>query len=258
MLKLLLTCEHGGNEIPAEYQPYFMGHQKELASHLGYDIGALDLFKDLEDMADVSFFSQTSRLLVELNRSLHHKKLFSDISGSISDKQKNEILKNYYYPYRDGVEQMVHDLTRAGRRVLHISIHSFTPVLDGEERKADIGILYDPKRRREQAFCRDWKQQMLKQMPDLLIRNNYPYLGISDGLPTYLRKKFREKEYLGIELEVNQKFPLGDQEQWQALKAVIRQALKAVIQEHCPGDQQPEQVKFYTSRVPEYNKKGQH
>jgi hypothetical protein len=34
---------------------------------------------------------------------------------------------------------------------------------------------------------------------------NYPYQGTSDGFTTHLRKKFPDSQYVGIELEVNQK-----------------------------------------------------
>ena len=238
MLKLLLTCEHGGNEIPVAYQSLFQGHQDVLNSHAGYDIGALELFRELEPIADISFYSETSRLLVELNRSLHHNKLFSDYTRSLADSDKNFILKHYYYPYRDKVEQLVQDFVRAGRSVLHIAVHSFTPVLNGEERKADIGLLYDPKRKGEQQFCKEWRLAINKQNPDLLVRNNYPYLGIADGFPTYLRKRFKADEYMGIELEVNQKFPEGDQKQWQALKDVLKASLAETLQHKRPQQQQ--------------------
>lgn len=232
MLKLLLTCEHGGNNIPVAYQSYFSGHKEILNSHLGLDIGALELFHELEGVADVCFYSETSRLLVELNRSLHHKKLFSEFTDSLADKEKNEILEHYYFPYRDKVEQMVRDLVMAGRRVLHISVHSFTPILNGEVRKADIGLLYDPKRKGEQALSREWREKLVKRETSLLVRNNYPYLGTSDGLTTYLRKAFKEGEYLGIELEVNQKFPEGDPGKWQSLKGSIRQSLTEVLHKY--------------------------
>jgi predicted N-formylglutamate amidohydrolase len=242
MLKLLLTCEHGGNNIPIAFQPNFVDHKKTLNSHLGYDIGALELFHELEDIADVSFYSETSRLLVELNRSLHHNKLFSDFTRSLADKDKNEILKHYYYPYRDKVEQMVQDLVMAGRRVLHISIHSFTPILDGEVRKADIGLLYDPKRKGEQIISREWRDKIINQDPNLVVRYNYPYLGIADGFPTYLRKLFKENDYLGIELEVNQKFPEGDKITWEALKSTIKQTLIEIKHLHCKDHNQHGQI----------------
>ena len=41
---------------------------------------------------------------------------------------------------------------------------------------------------------------------NLVVRFNYPYKGISDGFTKYLRTRFTGKQYIGIELEVNQKF----------------------------------------------------
>lgn len=238
MLKLLLTCEHGGHQIPVAYQELFQGQQSVLNSHAGYDIGALQLFRELEPLADISFYSETSRLLVELNRSLHHKKLFSDFTRVLSDKEKNTVLKEYYFPYRDKVEHLVQDFVRAGRQVLHIAVHSFTPELDGEVRQADIGLLYDPQRKGEQHFCRDWRLAMNRVSPDLLVRNNYPYLGISDGFPTYLRKKYKADEYLGIELEVNQKFPEGEQQQWQEVIQSIKASLAQTLEVWRPSNKE--------------------
>ena len=40
----------------------------------------------------------------------------------------------------------------ARKQVLHVAVHSFTPVLHGERRNADVGLLYDPARPRERAF----------------------------------------------------------------------------------------------------------
>jgi len=232
MLRFLLTCEHGGNHVPAAFTHLFEAHQELLASHEGYDIGAKDLFQELEDLAKKAFLAENSRLLVELNRSLHHKQLFSKITRKLPENEKQQILREHYKPYREQVEGLVHDFVMAGRQVLHIAVHTFTPVLNGEERQGDIGLLYDTKRNPEQVFCREWKQHLQQLGPDLLIRFNYPYLGISDGLPTYLRRKFNAKQYIGIELEVNQKFPLGDPEQWHGLKQLIRQSLQLVLQQY--------------------------
>ena len=232
MLRLLLTCEHGGNNIPAAYEALFKGHEDVLNTHRGYDIGALELFDSMKSVADVHFYSETTRLLVELNRSVGHPKLFSEFSGVLPEKDRERLLQLHYRPYRDKVEHMIQDFVSAGRRVLHISVHSFTPVLDGEERNADIGLLYDPKRKPEQAFCRQWKKKLQQKDKDLLVRFNYPYLGIADGLPSYLRRKFTGDQYIGIELEVNQKFPEQDSDKWEQLKILLTGTVKELIEEN--------------------------
>ncbi|SFF89087.1 N-formylglutamate amidohydrolase [Pontibacter chinhatensis] len=228
MLKTLITCEHGGNEIPPAHAGLFTDARELLQSHRGYDIGAQELLENLTDLADKTFYATTSRLLVELNRSLHHRNLFSEITRKLPQPEQEKILKEHYHPYRERVEELIHDLVMVGHQVLHVSVHSFTPVLDGEERQADIGLLYDPKRVGERNFCRDWKEAFREQQPELVVRFNYPYLGVSDGFPTYLRRKFTDRQYIGIELEVNQKFPLEGGEKWKQLQRSVKQSLKLV------------------------------
>ena len=202
--KWVLTCEHGGNHIPPAYAGYFQDAGKVLKSHRGYDPGALELFQVLaQELAHFSHYSQTSRLLVELNRSLHHKNLFSAYTKPLQLQLKKDILASYYLPYRELVEEKINVFRREGNPVIHLSIHSFTPELNGEIRNSAIGLLYDPARTEEKAFCERWKKELKTSLPFAKVRMNYPYHGKADGFTTYLRKRF-PLGYIGIELEVNQ------------------------------------------------------
>ena len=89
-------------------------------------------------------------------------------------------------------------------RVIHIAVHSFTPVLDGITRQADVGLLYDPARSPEKMLCSAWKNALRELAPELRVRRNYPYAGRADGLASHLRRRFQEHEYIGVELELNQ------------------------------------------------------
>lgn len=202
----VFTCEHGGNDIPSEYHSLFKPHKELLNTHRGIDFGALDLWSEAckKLKPDFQISSTTSRLLVELNRSLHHPKLFSSICNSLPNNEKEEILKTYYHPYRDSVEKFIAK-NISKHVVFHVSFHSFTPVMDGVERNADIGLLYDSALINERMFCANWREELNQINPDYRVRMNYPYLGKADGFTTYLRRKFG-RNYIGIELEVNQKF----------------------------------------------------
>ena len=110
-------------------------------------------------------------------------------------------------PYRNLIEDAMRKEISLAQSVLHIALHSFTPELNDRIRHNDIGLLYDPKSKPEKEFCKKFKTFLQKENPDLIIRYNYPYLGISDGLTSYLRQKFSEN-YIGIELEINQKLAI--------------------------------------------------
>ncbi len=226
-MKILLTCEHSGNEIPQKYIDLFKDDLEVLKTHRGFDPGAYDLFQYLSDLSDFEYAHLTSRLLVEVNRSIGHPNLFSEFSKKLNATEKTEVLEQYYFPYRNSVESIVSENIRKGDRLLHLAIHSFTPVFQGEVRNADIGLLYDPSRELEKEFCKTLKQQLLAVSPELIIRYNYPYLGIADGFTTYLRKRFPQ-DYAGIEIEINQKYEKNSK-MADLIKSSLHQAIQASV-----------------------------
>lgn len=204
-LVLVLSCEHAGNRIPAPWRTLFRGQQARLNSHRGFDIGALTCARALaRRLGAPLLYADTSRLLIDLNRSPHHPALYSEITRGLPPADKQRILTRHYLPHRNRVENRISGQIASARRVLHVAVHSFTPVLDGVRRRADIALLYDPARRLEVRVCRTW-QQALEHESDVLVRRNYPYRGVSDGLTRYLRTRFRPAVYAGIELELNQR-----------------------------------------------------
>src|SRR5205085_5679739 len=75
---VLVTCEHGGNRVPAQFRRWFAGAEKALASHRGFDPGALAMARMLAKCLDAELiFATVSRLVVELNRSSHNPRVFS-------------------------------------------------------------------------------------------------------------------------------------------------------------------------------------
>lgn len=215
--------------IPKQYAGYFGKAAEDLNSHKGIDFGALDVFGILSGkFADFSLSSKVSRLLVEVNRSINSLSLFSAYSQQMPVKAKEKILNNYYHPYRKKITDKVKEFVYSGNNVLHISVHSFTPVLNGEIRKNDIGLLFDPDNKMEQYCCNAWKKTIEKIRPDMVVMFNYPYLGTTDGLTKTLREAFPEK-YAGIELEINQKYYANnsmDKDIVRVIELSIEKALK--------------------------------
>ncbi|MBQ0768068.1 MAG: N-formylglutamate amidohydrolase [Bizionia sp.] len=226
-MKLIVTCEHGGNNIPTVYAGYFKNSQSILQSHRGYDLGSLDIFNTVKTLAIYSHFSITSRLLIELNRSLHHKNIFSEFTKTLAKKDKEAIIKAQYLPYRNAIEKEIRSLIDTNETVLHLSVHSFTPVFNAKERTCDIGILYNSSKAIEKKWAKQFKRNLQTEDSSLTVRYNYPYLGKADGFTTALRKQFPHN-YLGIEIEVNQKFSIQNKMP-SHLKNTLFQAIKKAL-----------------------------
>jgi predicted N-formylglutamate amidohydrolase len=208
----------------------FRGHERTLRSHRGWDPGALVLARSLARALRAPLHAATiSRLVVDLNRSPHHPRLFSGITRRCDGAARDAIIARHYRPYRDAVERAIAATVRDGRAVLHLSIHSFTPWLAGRPRRADIGLLYDPARRREAAFARRLRDALRRRLPGLRVRRNYPYRGTDDGLTTWLRHRYGGAAYAGIELELNQALVAGPPAAWADLRRALCAAVRAAL-----------------------------
>ena len=203
-LSTVITCEHAGNTVPQNYAYLFHGKEEILQSHRGWDPGAVQVATLLSKELSAPFYiCETTRLLVEPNRSLHSDFLFSEFSQSLTDEQKNLVLQEYYHPHRNDVEKYIRESTEA---ILHLSIHTFTPFWNGIERGVDLGLLFDPDRTSETKFSEVYRSRLRESLPAMNIEFNEPYKGIDDGFTTYLRTQFDNDRYLGIEIEINQKY----------------------------------------------------
>lgn len=238
-ISFVVSCEHGGNRIPPAYAAVFADQRTLLDSHAGYDVGALQMARDLAAALHAPLFAtMISRLLIDTNRSLGRRGLYSAITRRLSASQRRAILKAYYLPYRQRVDAAIDALIAAGRRVIHLSSHSFTPQLRGEIRRADVGLLYDPRRAGENTLCRAWRQAIADSAPHLQVRRNYPYTGTSDGFTAFLRRRHGGDCYLGIEIEINQKHVLAGADHWHRVRRVVVGGLLRAfaVQGRAPGE----------------------
>jgi predicted N-formylglutamate amidohydrolase len=218
---IILSCEHGGNAVPTAYRERFVAAAEVLESHRGWDPGALVIAADVADSLGVPLYaSEITRLLVETNRSLDSPSLFSEFTASLPQREREEILDQYYFPYRHSIESAVANSGRAH----HVSVHTFTPTWQGVERKVDIGLLFDPDRPSEVALCENLLLQLQVRLPAMKIIFNEPYKGIEDGLTTHLRTLFPDDDYAGIEIEISQKY--NNERQRTAISGALTGALK--------------------------------
>ncbi len=223
-VSVLITAEHASNAVPEDLAWCFQRHSDVLQTHRAWDPGSGELAKQLARELSAPILSgKLTRLLVDLNRSIRHPRLFSEFSRKLSDDERHELVRQWHAPhwqaYRDHIDQP--------GRWLHIAWHSFTPVLEGVVRRSDIGLLYDPTRTQERNWCRSLIVSLRNRFSDLKVHANQPYRGTSNGLGQQHRRHFRSDKLITLEIEINTRL-LG-QPQWPAIcRALVRTVVDQV------------------------------
>lgn len=224
------SCEHASNTIPIEFEHLFTDHKALLNSHRGYDLGSACLTEYLaRQFSAPSLLSPVSRLVVDVNRSLYRRTLFSEITKKLPTMEKQRILRIFYYPHQERAKKIVSRLSEKDKTIFHLALHSFTPIFAGAERQVDLGILYNPGRKTERELALRWRRILTELEPKLRIRLNQPYRGKPDGLCARFRKTISDTKYAGFELEVNQKF-YSDKDEAGRINKIIYLSLNSLFQ----------------------------
>lgn len=205
----MFTCEHATNQIPNSYQDLFKNAGPTLRSHRGWDLGVFPVAQEWARFFGAPLISgRFSRLLVDLNRAEQNAGVFSEYTRGLPARELYQLLRTYHRPHWEAVRAMQSKFLKKSshpqKKLVHIGVHSFTPVYHGYERKTDIGLLFDPARPLEAALARRW-QKNLQRMSDFTVHCNRPYLGTGNGIVSESRKIYSPHKYLGFEIELNQK-----------------------------------------------------
>ncbi len=210
MKKIILTCEHGGAKIPAPYKKLFTGRTSILKTHRALDIGALAIAREMQKNLRTSLDEcEISRLIIDANRPISSSQLFSEFTSPLKDSAKQKLIRLYHEPHWRKIISRVAQLISKKHQVFHIAVHSMTDLLHGKTRPMQLALLYDSKNKNETKFAQTWIKELQlefrKDYPRFKISSNKPYRGSDEGLTTHLRGLHNSKNYLGIELEINQK-----------------------------------------------------
>jgi predicted N-formylglutamate amidohydrolase len=199
-----------------------------LETQRAYDPGALEAAEALsrELKCEPPLTGECTRLLIDLNRSLHHPRVFSEFSPPPGHPLREPLIGAYRH-YRQRARAALEALLKAYETVIHFSVHSFTPVLHGQVRNAELGLLYDPSRPAERELARRIAEAFRQAEPTLPVRFNYPYRGIADGHTTSLRRS-NSDGYLGIEIELNHGSFFSDKAKWERLQSATVHAIRSV------------------------------
>jgi predicted N-formylglutamate amidohydrolase len=243
MLRFVITCEHAANALPSRWQKKLGIPKKILDSHRGWDPGTMELAKKLAKATGVRSveMGRATRLLIDLNRTETNPEVFSKWSRENTTAPEKAKLIAMHRKFRATTRKKITQILKSPKtHVLHLSIHSFTPVMRGKRRDTDIGILFDPSRPVEAAISRRLiailhRTTFAGGFRNICISANKPYRGTADGHTTELRSKLHPSSYSGIEIEVNQRFVrnLTGRKllRWQGLMAAITAAVQELVEQ---------------------------
>jgi predicted N-formylglutamate amidohydrolase len=178
-LPILLVCDHASCQFPKSLGDMGLDPFARRC-HLAVDIGAGPLTQRLAASLDVTaVLAQYSRLVMDCNRQLMDPSAFLQFGDGIlvpgnrnlHQDEKDRRAKMIYWPYHEAVDEQVQRLRSAGPAPSFIAVHSFTPVMNGEARPWEMGVLWDTDTRLRDIFLEDFSAA------GYLVGDNEPYSG---------------------------------------------------------------------------------
>ena len=147
---VLLVCEHASRYIPEALAQLGLD-DAAAAEHIAWDIGALELARELSARLDATLLvANYSRLLIDLNRPLtapdaipEHSEIYP-IPGNrnLSAAARQERVTRLFEPFHQQLSALLDARQNAARPTRLVGVHSFTPCYRGEPRPWVAGVLY--------------------------------------------------------------------------------------------------------------------
>jgi predicted N-formylglutamate amidohydrolase len=172
----VLVCDHASERVPERLGT--LGLEPDLLTdHIGWDPGAAGVARRLTAQLDCPLvLSGYSRLVIDCNRPLGHADSIAERSAGLSipgnlglsPSERSIRIDALFRPYHDAIAGLLD--RRSHRPTLLISIHSFTPVLNGQLRPWHIGISHWRNPRLAALLL-----GALRRTGDFTIGDNEPY-----------------------------------------------------------------------------------
>lgn len=176
---VLLVCDHATRRFPRSLGSMGLDPAARRC-HLALDIGAGPLTERLAiSLGVTAVLCQYSRLVVDCNRQLMDPGAFLEfgdgvvIPGNRNLHQSDKDIRanDIYWPYHQAIDSQIQRFRQQDIDPVLISIHSFTPVLNGDSRTWEMGVLWDQDRDTAQFFVRGLREA------GYLVGDNEPYSG---------------------------------------------------------------------------------
>lgn len=157
---IILVCDHASCRFPKALGDMGLDPFARRC-HLAIDIGAGKLTERLaKSLGVTAVIAQYSRLVIDCNRELMDPGAFLEYGDGIlvpgnrnlSQADKDARADAIYWPYHNAIDDQLTRLRAVGPKPAFISIHSFTPVLNGKAHEVETGVLWDKDERLSDIF----------------------------------------------------------------------------------------------------------
>jgi predicted N-formylglutamate amidohydrolase len=201
----LIVVDHAGRAVPGRLQGLGLS-ETAFDLHIAYDIGALGLARRLADTLGAMVISQTySRLVIDCNRGPNEAAAMVEVSDGVAVPGNRGLAAEaraaraleIHQPYHRRIGEALAARRARGLRTVLLCQHSFTPILGGDARPWDVGVLHLGDSAISQAML-----GLLRAKGDLTVGDNQPYAmdGTDFTAPFHVRTQGCEM----LELEVRQ------------------------------------------------------
>jgi predicted N-formylglutamate amidohydrolase len=171
----VLVCDHASNRVPRSLSNLGL-RPDQLAGHIAWDPGAATVARGLSARLDAPLIlGGWSRLVIDLNRPLASPESIPEESDHVpvpgnlglGGAERARRISALFEPYHLAVAAL---LEQRGPRTRLLSIHSFTPALDGQQRPWHVGVASGTDRRLVEPLLR-----ALRRHRGLCVGDNEPY-----------------------------------------------------------------------------------
>jgi len=225
---ILLVCDHASCRFPVVLGDMGLDPFARRC-HLAVDIGAGALTERLARSLGVTAVLQNySRLVVDCNRELMDPSAFLEygdgilVPGNRRLHQEDKDLRAtaLYWPYHSAIDDQVQRLRKTGTAPAFISIHSFTPVLNGEARRWQMGVLWDKDEELREVFLDGLRAG------GYVVGDNEPYSGKApQDFTIDHHAEANELPHVGIEIRQDL---VGDDEGVETIAALMHDIIAAI------------------------------
>lgn len=146
----LVIADHASNFVPEALGRLGLANG-ELERHIAFDIGAAEAARALAGrLGWTAVLSHFSRLIVDPNRDQDDPTLIPVISDGavvpgnrgLTARERHARIEAFYRPYHAAVDRRLDAIEATGSEPILVSVHSFTPMLNGIPRPWEVGILW--------------------------------------------------------------------------------------------------------------------